>query len=98
MANSKFLYSKKTKLPDFPFQVVVKDHGERRVLYVTYGGGKKTGGGSWSESLNNVHPRTMNMIRERLGEEIVLELEKLQKPIEVITKGKMNNENRRSSS
>ena len=61
-SNNKFLYSKKTHPPKHPFQVVIKDHKGRKVLYVTYGGGRKLGGGAWSENLNNINPRTINMI------------------------------------
>ncbi|MBM88266.1 MAG: hypothetical protein CMQ41_07780 [Gammaproteobacteria bacterium] len=80
MANNKMLYYKSTRPPKWPFNVVVKKHGSRTILYITYGGGRKSGGGAWSENLNNVHPRTMSMIEDYLGEKTVKEIMNLLKP------------------
>lgn len=77
MAKSKLLYSKKTKSWDYSFHVLVKEHGNKKILYITYGGGRKEGGGAWSENLANAHPRTMNMIKDYLGEKVVEEIEAL---------------------
>tara|TARA_Y100001970_G_scaffold290232_1_gene423148 strand:+ start:2483 stop:2770 length:288 start_codon:yes stop_codon:yes gene_type:complete len=80
-SRNKFLYSKKTKSYQFPFHIVVKQHDRRKVLYITYGGGRKNGGGAWSENLDNVHPRTLNMIKDYLGQHVVDDLMDLdQKP------------------
>lgn len=73
---TKFLYSRKTSPPKHPFQVVVKDHDQRKVLYITYGGGRKNGGGAWSENLNNVNPRTLNMIYNYLGQRCISDIQK----------------------
>ena len=80
MAKSRLLYSKKTKSWDYSFHVVVKQHNNKKILYITYGGGRKNGGGAWSENLMNVHPRTMNMIKDYLGATTVEEIEGLLQP------------------
>lgn len=74
--DTKFIYSKKTVPPVHPFQVVIKEHNKRKVLYITYGGGRKSGGGAWSENLNNVNPRTINMINDYLGEKCIEDIQK----------------------
>jgi len=69
------LYSRFTRSPKHPFSVVVKDHATRIILYVTYGGGKKNGGGSWSEDMTRIHPRTLNMILSYFNDSVIEELE-----------------------
>jgi len=77
MAKSKMLYSKRTKPPKYSFHIVVKQHYNKKILYITYGGGRKSGGGAWSENITNIHPRTLNMIEEYLGSKAVDDLKKL---------------------
>lgn len=77
--NSNLLFSQRSKASDFPFQVVVKQHFNKKTLYVTYGNGPKQGGGTWTENLYDIYPRTLVMIEERLGKDVVKELETLQK-------------------
>jgi hypothetical protein len=77
MTKKKFLYSRFTQSPLPPIHIVVKQHKNRRILYVTYRGGRKSGGGAWSENLANLHPRTLNMILEIFGEKTVEDLQKL---------------------
>jgi len=69
------LYSRFTRSPKHPFSVVVKDHATRIILYVTYGGGNKNGGGSWSEDMTRIHPRTLNMILSYFNDSVIEELE-----------------------
>lgn len=90
MAKNRLLFSKKTKSWDYSFHIVVKQHHNKKILYVTYGGGRKDGGGAWSENLTNVHPRTMNMIKDYLGEKTVEELNSL-------LQNKENNERTKAS-
>jgi len=68
------LFNRKTKQSDFPFQIIVKQQYNQRVLYVSYGEDIRNGGGIWSEDLNNIHPRTVVMIEERLGKDTVSRL------------------------
>ena len=88
-SRNKLIYSKKSKSYQFPLHIVVKQHDRRRVLYVTYGGGKKSGGGAWSENLDNVHPRTLNMIKDHLGSHVIEDLINLDKEV---AKAKKKNE------
>ena len=55
----------------------IKQQKNRRVLYITYGRGRKYGGGAWSENIDKVHPSTYKMIRDHLGQPAVDELKKL---------------------
>ena len=71
MAKSQMLFYKATRPPEWPFNVVVKRHGNKTIIYITYGGGRKTGGGAWSENLANVHPRTMNMVKDYFDQDTV---------------------------
>ena len=82
--DTKFIYSKKTALPVHPFQVLIKEHNKRKVLYVTYGGGRKSGGGAWSENLNNVNPRTINMIYDYLGQKCIEDIQKYTESLLVV--------------
>ena len=91
-SKTKFLYSKKTHQPQWPFHVVVKQHYNKKILYISYGGGRKEGGGAWSENLNNVHPRTSNMIKDYLGQRTVDDLLALLE-IPPTKKGKETNTN-----
>tara|TARA_B100001123_G_C15073975_1_gene932777 strand:+ start:100 stop:438 length:339 start_codon:yes stop_codon:yes gene_type:complete len=92
MAKSRLLYSKKTKPWDYSFHVVVKQHHNKKIVYITYGGGRRFGGGAWSENLTNVHPRTMNMIKTYLGQKTVDEIEAL---LQQKTKGATNGKTQR---
>jgi hypothetical protein len=81
MTKNKFLYTRSIKHRNIvPFHIVVKQHKNRRILYVTYRGGKKSGGGAWSENLSNVHPRTYSMILEIFGEKVIEDLKDLALP------------------
>ena len=77
MADPKHIYSRFTRSPKHPFSVVVKRNKARIILYVTYGGGRKKGGGSWSEDIKRVHPRTYNMIESYFGPNVVEQLKKI---------------------
>lgn len=69
------IYFKRSRPSDFPFSIAVKDCSGKKLLFVTYGEDIKGGkGGVWSETIGNIHPRTLAMIEERLGEDVVARL------------------------
>ena len=70
-----YLFSAFSKPPRHPLSVVIKSHRERDVIYITYGHGRKNGGGSWSEDLTKLNPRTMAMIKNYFPDKIYNALE-----------------------
>tara|TARA_B100000427_G_scaffold251609_1_gene214850 strand:+ start:227 stop:523 length:297 start_codon:yes stop_codon:yes gene_type:complete len=70
-----YIFSAFSRPPNFPLSIVIKNHTHKDILYVTYGGGRKKGGGTWSEDLSNVNPRTMIMISNYFNEKIFRKFE-----------------------
>jgi hypothetical protein len=69
-ARKNYLFSAFSKPPRHPLSVVIKAHKTRDVLYVTYGKGRANGGGSWSEDLTKINPRTIEMLKGYFPEKI----------------------------
>ena len=87
-----YIFSAFSRPPNFPLSVVIKAHANRDIIYITYGGGRKTGGGTWSEDLRNINPRTMNMISKYFSPKIYNRLEGvINRTVE--TRGGVNNAN-----
>jgi hypothetical protein len=74
--NKNYLFSAFTRPPRHPFSVVIKEHKTKDMLYVTYGRGRKHGGGSWSEDIRNIHPRTISMIENYFDQKTFARLQK----------------------
>tara|TARA_B100000945_G_scaffold50995_1_gene36712 strand:+ start:101 stop:397 length:297 start_codon:yes stop_codon:yes gene_type:complete len=92
MKNKKnYLFSAFSRPPKFPLSVVVKSHRDRDVIYVTYGNGRKNGGGSWSEDITNMNPRTLVMISKYLSPKV---FQTLKYTINKAMKRRENNANR----
>ena len=95
MGKSKMLFYKATKPPEWPFNVVVKRHGNKTIIYVTYGNGRNKGGGAWSENLANVHPRTLTMIADYFDQETVEDIKRLVNKPKSTTRDRKKNSNPR---
>lgn len=85
-----YLFSAFSKPPKHPLSVVVKSHANRDVIYITYGRGKAHGGGSWSEDLTRINPRTLEMIKGYFPEKI---FNALQTTIDTAISRRQRNEN-----
>ncbi len=90
-----YIFSAFSRPPKFPLSVVIKSHTNKDIIYVTYGGGKKHGGGTWSEDLKNINPRTMNMISEYFSPKIYARLENVIKKTNNTRAGNENAESRK---
>jgi hypothetical protein len=60
----KYLFSAFTKPPKNPLSVIIKEHKNKDILYITYSNGPSNGGGTWGENVVSLNPRTLLFIEE----------------------------------
>tara|TARA_B100000131_G_scaffold319511_1_gene365563 strand:- start:2109 stop:2408 length:300 start_codon:yes stop_codon:yes gene_type:complete len=85
-----YIFSAFSRPPKFPMSIVIKNHTNKDILYVTYGGGRKKGGGTWSEDLANINPRTMVMISNYFSKKV---FDKFEYAIQQTNKQRKGNQN-----